>query len=256
MRYFREAMTPVEFLSLGGELRKALIEGSDRLSSLAPISPAAVGQMSDHHFVTLRHELSAHFVALNLDKPDHLRSEVEAEALHHLQGDPEGLGIARPNSFRERLAALNRSLTDGAAFWRNAAIRLSGDKAGNRVFFPPVAAVPAQLEKVRLLLADGAAGPPLFKAAVAYALLLNCHPFSDGNGRTARVLFNHVLRQGGMPKDVYLPLYEIGSQSRGGYEIALRTAELRGDWEPFLRYLLDAIQCCREIAGSGPEAHV
>ena len=85
-------------------------------------------------------------------------------------------------------------------------------------------------------------------AAVAFALLLNCHPFTDG--RTARLLFNHLLHRGGMPADVYLPLHEIGRRSQGGYEIALRIAELRGDWEPFLRWLLDAIRCCRDLAST------
>lgn len=85
-------------------------------------------------------------------------------------------------------------------------------------------------------------------------MLLNAHPFSDGNGRTARVMLNHVLRLGGMPTSVYLPLYEIAHRSQGGHDIALRTTELRGDWEPLFSYLLNALQCCREIAGRAPPA--
>ena len=97
------------------------------------------------------------------------------------------------------------------------------------------------------LLADEARAPPAFRAAVVHVLLLNCHPFTDGNGRVARILLNHVLKQGGMPDGVYLPLYEVANRFMGGYEIALRFAEIRGDWEPFLQYLLDAIRCYREI---------
>lgn len=248
MRYVREALAPVKFLSLDGELRQELVEASERLLSLTPIPPAGIYQAPDFHFSSLPHELSAHFVALNHAREDLPRSAAEAEALERWASGPDGLGLSAPKAFRTRLAMLNASLTGRGGAWRNGPIHLDGDKGGHQVFFPPAAAVAAQLEKLRHFLADGDGEPLIFKAAIAKALLLNCHPFTDGNGRVARALFNHVLRQGGMPAQVYIPFYEIARRSRGGYEIALRQAEISGVWEPFLRFVLGLIESYRRIA--------
>ena len=158
-----------------------------------------------------------------------------------------GASSLSPSGFRDQLAALNHALTDGEGGWRTGFVKLADDRAGNQIYFPPVSAVPRQLERLRLLLAEPDDAPPLFTAAIAHVLLLNCHPFTDGNGRTARVLLNHVLRSGGMGRDVYFPLYEIAPRSHGGYEIALRMAELRGDWTVLLRWFLEALRCYRTI---------
>ncbi len=89
--------------------------------------------------------------------------------------------------------------------------------------------------------------PALFDAALVLCLFVNCHPFTDGNGRVARILFNHTLRRGGMPDDVYVPFYEIAARSRGGYVIALRHAEVRGDWHPIMSWVMEAIRCHRAL---------
>jgi len=250
MRYVRETIEPIPFSSLSVALRADLEEESNNLAHLPPIAPTTLAAAPDPCFLPLRHELSAHFVALNRAKPDRHRSPAEAAALANWARDSDGLGLASPSAFRARLAELNLCVTDGVGGWRSCPIHLDGDKAGHEVFFPPLSAIPAQLEKLRRFLAMGDAPPAIFSAAVAKALLLNCHPFTDGNGRVSRILLNHILRQSGMPAEVYLPFYEIARRSLGGYEIALRQAEIRGEWEPFLRFMLAAIQCHRCIASA------
>jgi Fic/DOC family len=185
---------------------------------------------------------------MNLAKPDQHRSPAEAAALYNGARDFCGPELVSPDAFRARLVELNLCVTDSVGGWRSCPIHLDGDKAGHEVFFPPPAAIPAQLEKLRRFLVSGDNTPALFRAAVAKALILNCHPFTDGNGRVSRVLFNYILRQGGMPAQVYIPFYEIARRSHGGYEIALRQAEIRGEWEPFLRFMLAVVQCHQSIA--------
>jgi hypothetical protein len=247
-------MNAPAFSAIPDRLGAELIEASTMLRRLIPIEPEAIDSAPDDHFGALRHELSAHYTALHPDGGNAGRSRLEAEALAAFEVGPDGLCTSSPRGFRERLGVLNRTLTDGEGGWRSGFVKLSDDRAGNRIYFPPVSAVPGQLEHLRSFVAGGGASPPLF-TAVAAALLLNCHPFTDGNGRTARLLFNHLLRRGGMPANVYLPLHEIGRRSHGGYEIALRIAELRGDWEPFLRWLLAAIRCCRDLAPTKGDIH-
>ena len=240
------AAPPLESLPHG--LRVELAEASSNLPGLTPLPPEIVDAAPDGRFRALRHALSDHYRAFHAIAPHAGRSRSEAAALDAFEASPGALPQSFPAGFRDGLAMLNLGLTDGQGGWRTKSARLGDDRDGNQVYFPHVSAVPGQLERLLLRLADGQDSPVLLTAVVAYALLLNCHPFNDGNGRTARVLFNHLLRRGGMPRNVYLPLYEIALRSHGGYEIALRIAEIQGDWEPFLRYMLNAILCFRELA--------
>ncbi len=223
------------------------------LPNLTRISPQIIDTAPEKYFLVLRHELSAHYLALHPIGMPPGRSSLEVDALAAFEASAEPLHLHSACNFREQLVGLNLVLTNGKGGLRTGSVRLADDQQGNRIFFPHVSAVPGQLERVRLLLADGGNEPPLFTAAIAYVLFLNCHPFRDGNGRTARVLFNHLLRQVGMPREAYFPFHEIARRSHGGYEIALRIAEIRGDWEPFLRFILNAIRCHREIAAAAIE---
>ena len=236
------------FTSLPGSLRNELSEASATLRTLRPLAPEAIDAAPEAHFLSLRHALSAHYLALRDGGPHCRRAQREADVLAALRAETEILSLSSPRRFTQGLAALNHALAGDSGGWRTGFVRLGDDRMGSRIYFPPVSAVPTQLNRLRRAIANRASTPPLFAAASAYALLLNCHPFSDGNGRTARVLFNHLLHRAGMPLGVYLPLYEIARRSDGGYEIALRLAELRGEWEPFLRFVLNAIACQRAIA--------
>lgn len=249
MDLIRKALDPLNFLHLGACSRRMLNDETARLPSLPLLQPSAIANASEHHFRDLRHPLSEHFMALNGEKPAHHRSQLEAAVLD--QAIWPSANIGNLPTFRRSLRGLNRLLTERRSGWRRDEIRLAKDRNGNRVQFPPAAIIPGQLEKIWFLLCDKNAGPAIFKAAIVHLLLVNCHPFTDGNGRVARVLFNHVLRQGGMPKDVYFPLYEIANRSCGGHEIALRYAELRGEWEPLLAYLINALNSYRRIASDG-----
>lgn len=242
-------MPAPSFAGFPEALRAELAFASLLLRTVKPIPPEAVVAATDHHFSALRHELSAHYLALRSPGSPADRTPVEARVLAALEAEGGALTGACATEFSDRLLSLNRNLAGGDGGWRTGDVKLADDRAGNQIYFPPVSGVPRQIERLRLFLADRGADPPLFTAAVACVLLLNCHPFTDGNGRTARVLFNHLLHCGGMPAHVYFPLYELARRSHGGYEIALRIAEIRGDWEPFVRFILNAIQCHREIAG-------
>ena len=72
----------------------------------------------------------------------------------------------------------------------------------------------------------------------AHFRLVAIHPFSDGNGLTARLLMNLLLLRGGFP-----PL-AVRPEDRKAYLDALERASLTGDMTPFQRLLyerLDAI---------------
>jgi Fic family protein len=80
--------------------------------------------------------------------------------------------------------------------------------------------------------------PPSPQAAFeAHYRLVSVHPFSDGNGRTARLLMNLLLLRGGYPPVV------IGPEHRKPYIDGLETAQLGGGkeaYEAFMAGRLDA----------------
>lgn len=157
------------------------------------------------------------------------------------------------DSFMSDLEGLNSILTGGASTKRRAGITTAPDREGVSVEFPTIAEVVAQLrwlwrqihgpEKDRL--------PGVLVATAALVILTNAHLFTDGNGRLSRAVFNHVLHRHGMPVDVYIPVYEFALRSRGGFLIRVRQAELRGEWEPLVEYILNMLQICADM-GAGP----
>jgi Fic family protein len=74
-------------------------------------------------------------------------------------------------------------------------------------------------------------------AIKAHIDLVTIHPFSDGNGRTARLLMNLLLMRGGYPPMVILP------EERPDYIDSLEKSQLIGDktdYDDFMYDKLDA----------------
>ncbi|QHL91690.1 hypothetical protein GVO57_13910 [Sphingomonas changnyeongensis] len=53
------------------------------------------------------------------------------------------------------------------------------------------------------------------------------------------MLLNHLLVEAGYSG--YFPLSTIIARSRGGFELALRSAELQGNWTPITTYVIEAL---------------
>lgn len=73
-------------------------------------------------------------------------------------------------------------------------------------------------------------------ALVSMVSLTSIHPFSDGNGRVSRVLFNALFWKG----EKYHPYISIGAISdisSGGFLLGVRSAQRRGDWSHLLHIL-------------------
>ena len=70
---------------------------------------------------------------------------------------------------------------------------------------PPPEDVPSLLEDL-CAFCNSDDLPPVAQAAIAHAQFETIHPFSDGNGRTGRVLIHVVLRRRGLATRVLLPV--------------------------------------------------
>ncbi|XP_029048691.1 protein adenylyltransferase Fic isoform X2 [Osmia bicornis bicornis] len=76
---------------------------------------------------------------------------------------------------------------------------------------------------------------PVRYAALAHYKLVHIHPFSDGNGRTSRLLMNMILMQAGYPPVI------IHKQHRHTYYENLQIAN-SGDVRPFVRFIAECTE--------------
>lgn len=100
---------------------------------------------------------------------------------------------------------------------------------GSQVSFPSPAEIPARMGDFGQWL--GNASPKPHEAFEAHAELVTIHPFTDGNGRTARLLMNLMLLKGGYPPVIIAP------EHRADYIDALEARQLRAELEPFQAFM-------------------
>lgn len=83
---------------------------------------------------------------------------------------------------------------------------------------------------------------PLIKMCVAHYQFEAIHPFQDGNGRTGRIMnLLYLINKGLLAKPVlYLSKYII--QHKEDYYYRLGAVTSRGDWTPWVLYMLDAVE--------------
>jgi Fic family protein len=83
---------------------------------------------------------------------------------------------------------------------------------------------------------------PLVRMAVAHYQFEAIHPFADGNGRTGRILNLLFLVERGLLKIPVLYLSRYIIQHKNDYYTLLREVTTRNAWEPWLLYMLAAVE--------------
>ena len=108
--------------------------------------------------------------------------------------------------------------------------------------------VPPSAPKVRLLMKEFLADMELKKdlasiekAAWIHAEFVKIHPFSDGNGRTSRLMMNYILMESGYPP------VDIAKESKAEYFKALDYYATVGDIKPFVQIVTDGLNIQLDI---------
>lgn len=83
---------------------------------------------------------------------------------------------------------------------------------------------------------------PLIKLAVMHYQFEAIHPFSDGNGRTGRILLLLFLKQSGLLQTPAVYFSEYLMKHRNAYYTCLRNVTEKGDWESYLLYMLNMVE--------------
>lgn len=83
---------------------------------------------------------------------------------------------------------------------------------------------------------------PLIKMALLHYQFEAIHPFSDGNGRTGRILLLLYLKLSGLLETPAIYLSEYIIKNKTDYYKSLRGVTENGDWECYILYMLDMIE--------------
>ena len=83
---------------------------------------------------------------------------------------------------------------------------------------------------------------PLIKMAIAHYQFEAIHPFSDGNGRTGRILLLLQLKLEKLLDIPVLFLSEYIIKHKEMYYEGLRSVTENNDWSTFIRYMLDMVE--------------
>lgn len=153
---------------------------------------------------------------------------------------------------------LHRIVTDGTLDDSDAAGRLQrpGEERiavrdsddGRRIHTPPPAEeLPERLLALCAFANEGSESErfvhPVIRAILLHFAVAYDHPFEDGNGRTARILFFWSMREQGYWLVEYLPISKILREAPAQYERAfLETETDEGDTTYFLLHQLGVIE--------------
>lgn len=148
------------------------------------------------------------------------------------------LATSGEKNFLAILMELHRRLGTGANAFRTHSVATAPDGSGNQVVFPHFRQCPALIRDLHGFLAANFAHHPSLCAVVAYVGINHAHPFSDGNGRTARTLYNLIMAASGSRH--FLPIHCLNAPTGGSLILKTRRAMYEGDWEPLVAFFADA----------------
>lgn len=218
----------------------------ERLAALRPLSPESVASLAaafdvrmvcesnsiEGNTLTLRETeivLSKGVTVSGKPLKDHL------EAVNLMKAWEQVKGLAQPGtSLSERdlldlhSTLLTRVDDEQAGCYRSFAARV----AGSNMVPPNPVKVPDLMEE--LFAETSTISDPIERAAKLHHGIARIHPFTDGNGRTARLAMNFILLAAGYP-----PI-SIPTEDRQNYYTALEAAD-SGDFSSWLKFLTDQL---------------
>ncbi len=162
------------------------------------------GKSLREHFEAINHKEAIEFVESLVSK-DEMLSEYTIKSLHAL--------------------ILKNIDNKNAGSYRNINVLISG--ATHRP--PSNVEVPSKMEAfISWYKTEAQTLHPIERACRVHVDFVGIHPFTDGNGRTSRLLMNFELMKSGFPPVV------LKVENRLAYYEALDKAHTLGDYEPFI----------------------
>jgi Fic family protein len=122
--------------------------------------------------------------------------------------------------------------------------KLTNPVTGNVIYTPPEGEeiIRVKLKDLEKFIHTEDRIDPLIKLALLHYQFEAIHPFSDGNGRTGRIIMLLYLKLTGLldPPALYMSNYIMSNKSE--YYSRLRMVTEKEDWENWILYILDMVE--------------
>jgi Fic family protein len=117
--------------------------------------------------------------------------------------------------------------------YRKSGIEVTGPRGGPPVYIgPPAGEVPALMSEIVGWLDHGDLDEHIaVRAAMAHLHLVSVHPFSDGNGRIARIVQSLMLARGGLLAPEFVSIEEYLGRNTDAYYATLQRVQ-GGSYQP------------------------
>jgi Fic family protein len=133
---------------------------------------------------------------------------------------------------------------NSAGIRKTTGTHLSNDRNGEIIYTPPEgeSIIRDKLKNLEDFIHADDDIDPLIKLAIIHYQFEAIHPFSDGNGRTGRIInILYLVQQNLLELPVlYLSKYIIDHKS--DYYKLLRAATAKGEWNPWILFMLNAVE--------------
>lgn len=166
------------------------------------------------------------------------------EAVNHAKAFSKILELIETNSDldEKKVLDIHRTILIGlddtnAGFYRNCRVRISG----SNTILPNPLKVPELMEDFYKWLNEDLEKEP-FTAIMAHLKFVSIHPFTDGNGRTARLLMNAILLKYG-----YAPII-VRLTDRKKYLNAIENYQTKNNEETYIKFMLRILNRSMKIA--------
>lgn len=140
--------------------------------------------------------------------------------------------------FARQLQEWNRQVIESRHAKNPGEFKTESNRAGNTVFVMPELVVGTLSKGYEIIMS---AATPGNRAALAMFVVAEVHPFTDGNGRTARLAMNQFLSQAGLTRVIIPTVY------RDDYISALKAMSSNSFPQPLVRMLARASRFSRWV---------
>ena len=140
--------------------------------------------------------------------------------------------------FAKQLQEWNRQVIESRQSKSPGDFKSESNRTGNTVFVMPDLVVGTLIKGYEIIMS---AATPANRAALAMFIVAEVHPFTDGNGRTARLAMNQFLTQAGLTRIIIPTVY------RDDYISALKAMSSNSYPQPLVRMLARASRFSRWV---------